>query len=571
MRSFTYALFSLLVLAVTNSSAAGSPYLITADSVYRHISVLADDSLEGREVGEIGEWKAGQYIQNVFVGAGLAPTGDDDDYLQAYDFIKRIDLGPGNKLSINGTPLVLFDDYQPLLQSDTAAALDFESVVDAGYGITVAENEGDYDDYEGIDVAGKAVLVRRFSPPKDQHEGIDFDKYSAITDKINNAVEHEASAIIFITPSDKDDAIKDEPAAFVHAKDIPVLWLKRAGLEKLGLSIDEPLISSVTGATELIRVRDTSYNVIGFIPGRSDTTVIIGAHYDHLGWGGPSSMYKGEEKMIHNGADDNASGVAVMLELARHYSSERDRLHYSLLFIAFSGEEAGVLGSTHFAKNMTIDSSKVRMMLNLDMIGRLADQDGLAIMGTGTCEEFKTFFDSVSYDHLKLSLKESGVGPSDHTPFYNRGIPSMTFFTGPHSDYHKPTDDIERIDTHGIVRVTQLARDIIDHFDAIDSPLTFQKTKDSGMGKRRSQFSVSLGVMPDHVAEVKGVRVDGVIPDRPGAKAGVIEGDVIIRIGDNAIGDIYDYMSALGKFSPGDSTVVVVERGVDTLSLDLVF
>ncbi len=572
MRFINCAILSLLSLVVTKTGSAGSLYVITADSVYRHISVLADDSLEGREVGEIGEWKAGLYIRDIFVNTDLKPAGDDGDYFQAYDFIKRIDLGPGNQLTVNGTPLTLNEDYQPLLQSAASAALDFGEVIDVGYGITIPENQGDYDDYDGKDVAGKAVLVRRFNPPADQHEGVDFDKYSSITDKINNAVEHDAAAVVFITPSDKDDTIKAMPASYIRAKDIPVLWLKRQGLDRLSLNNDQPKIMSLAGATDLIRVRDTAYNVIAYVPGRSDTTVIIGAHYDHLGWGGPSSLYKGEEKLIHNGADDNASGVAAMLELARYYSSVRDRLNYSILFIAFSGEEAGVLGSTHFAKNMTIDSSKVRMMLNLDMIGRLAEQDnGLAIMGTGTCTEFKAFFDSVSYDDLKLGLKESGVGPSDHTPFYNRGIPSLSFFTGPHSDYHKPTDDVERIDTDGIVRVTQLARDIIDHFDAVPTPLTFQKTKDSGMGKRRSQFSVSLGVMPDHVAEVKGLRVDGVIPDRPGAKAGIVEGDIVIRIGDIVISDIYDYMNALGKFSQGDSTVVVVERGTDTLTLDIVF
>ncbi|UCG62542.1 MAG: M28 family peptidase [Candidatus Zixiibacteriota bacterium] len=561
-------LFFTIFVLTTSILAGGTPYTITPDSVYRHVSVLAHDSLEGREVGEPGEWKAAQYIRAVFQSAGLEPAGDNGSYFQQFDFIKSIDPGPANSLVVNGVELKPGEEFMPL-QFSASVKFDFDDIVYVGYGITVPEDEGDYDDYRGKDVAGKAVIIMR-SSPKDADENIDFDKYISLTDKIATALNNDATGVFFVTPEDMEDTVKPRIAAYVHPREIPAVLLRKAGLERL--SVDPDNITSISGETELIQVRDTGYNVIGYVPARSDTTVIIGAHYDHLGWGGIGSLHRGETVEIHNGADDNGSGVAALLELSRYLGALKDQLHYSLLFIAFSGEENGVLGSGHFAKNMTIDSSKARMMINLDMIGRLKEQDkGLAIMGTGTCTEFKEYFDGLEYDDIRLSLTESGVGPSDHTPFYNRKIPALTFFTGPHSDYHKPSDDIEKIYPEGIVRVTDIVRDLVFHFDSISTPLTYQKTKDTGAGKRRAQFSVSLGVMPDHAAGVKGLRVDGVIPDRPGARAGVLEGDIVIRMGTTEISDVYDYMSALGKFRSGDTAEVVVERGADTLTLQVVF
>lgn len=568
---------SILALVISFSAlttapgAISSPYVITADSIYKHISVLADDSLEGREVGEIGEWKAAQYIQRVFEASGLQPHGPQGEWLQPFEFTKRIDFGERNRLVVNGVDLQLHEDYTPLYQS-ASTVFSFDTAVFVGYGIKVPHDQGTHNDYSGFDVKGKTVIVKRFAPPPQTNPHIDFDKYSSLTDKINAAVNEGAAAVIFVTPVDKDDKLKAPGPGNVHPKSIPIVHLRHRGLKRLGLDLAQPEIESINGETDLIKVRDTGYNVIGFLPATSDTTVIIGAHYDHLGWGTYASLYDGEEKMIHNGADDNASGVAALLELARYYSSVRESFRYSLLFIAFSGEEAGVLGSSYFSNNMTIDPGKARMMANLDMIGRMKEQEkGLAVMGTGTCVEFKDYFDSLHYDDLRLALKESGAGPSDHAPFYNRGIPSFTFFTGPHADYHKPSDDIDKIDPQGIVRVTGVLRDVIDYFDDIDGALTFQQTKDPGEGKRRSQFSVSLGIMPDYITEVEGLRVEGVMPERPGEKAGILKGDVIVQMGDIAVKDIYDYMNALGKFQKGDSIKVVVDRDSDTLTLDVVF
>ncbi|MFC1475182.1 M28 family peptidase [Candidatus Zixiibacteriota bacterium] len=546
-------------------------YEIISNDIINHIEILAHDSLEGREVGETGEWKAAQYIKHIFETGNLLPKGDQNTYFQEFDFIKRIDFGENNSLTVNGVKLKLNEEFQPLKQS-ASMEYEFNEIIDVDYGLVIPEEDGKYNDYEDLDVSGKAVIIKRFAPSSEDNPHIDFDKYNSITDKIKNATDNKAAAVILYTPEDEDDTLRTIIFGDVYSKNIPIIFLRRKAFEKLQIDLTKPVINSIAGRTELIKTRNTTQNVIGFIPGQTDTTIIIGAHYDHLGWGGPTSLYHGDEKMIHNGADDNGSGVAVLLELSRYYSSLRDDLKYSMLFIAFAGEEFGLLGSGNFAKNMTIDSSKVRMMINMDMIGRLNEQkNGLAILGTGTCNEFKNYFDSLVFDDFKLALKESGTGPSDHTPFYNRKIPVLNFFTGAHTDYHKPSDDVDKIDTSGILKVTNLIVDIIDHFDDYNGTLIFQKTKDSGEGKRRSRFSVSLGIIPDYIAEIQGLRVDGVSEDKPGSKAGLMEGDIIIKMGDNIIDDIYDYMNALGKYRKGDSLDINIIRSNDTLTLPVIF
>jgi hypothetical protein len=563
-------IFKFILLIIIVSYCSANSYEISSDSIFKHISILADDSLEGRQVGEIGEYKAGLYIQNFFQTNGLQPMGTEG-YFQAYDFIKSIDLGQKNHLIVNGIELSINEEFRPMKQSGSMK-FEFSEIINVDYGIKTGDDSNAYNDYQGFDVEGKAVLIKRYAPSSEDNPHIDFEKYSSLSSKISTAIDHNAACVIFITPAEHDDTMKTLTPAHIYPKEIPIIYLRRKALERLELDLNNPALKSLTGEIELVRTRDTAQNVIGFLDNNNDTTIIIGAHYDHLGWGGPSSLYTGQEKQIHNGADDNASGVSAMLELARYYSNNKDKLNYSILFLAISGEEAGLLGANNFAKNMTIDSSKVRMMINMDMIGRLKDQkNGLAILGTGTCEEFKSYFDSLKYEDIKLSLKESGTGPSDHTIFYNRGIPVLHLFTGAHNDYHKPSDDADKIDSEGILKVTKFVRQLVEHFDSLGDQLTFTKTKDPDSGKRRAQYSVTLGIMPDYVAEVKGLQVDGVVDDRPGQRAGIIEGDIIIKMGEITINDIYDYMNALGKFRKGDTTSVVVSRNQEEVELTVIF
>jgi aminopeptidase YwaD len=560
--------FSLVVL-LPAWKATAAPYIINPDSVHAQIAVLASDSLEGRETGTPGEWKAAQYVAKEFSSAGLLPRGDSGGYFQSFTFIRKISPGPKNWLTVNGKALKLDDNYTPLPQSANMP-FSFKGIVSVDYGIVTEDSS--YNDYSNRDVVGKAVLIKRFAPSSESNPHIDFDRYSSLTDKINAAVEHKVAGIILVTPEDRDDTLQPLGVAHITPKEIPILFVKRAALQELGLDPYNLSAASVEGETELVPVRGTGHNVVGYLPARSDTVIVIGAHYDHLGYGGPGSRYHGAEPRIHPGADDNASGTAGLMELAHYFTSIKDSLHYSLLFIAFTGEEEGILGSSYFVKNPTVDPDKMRMMVNMDMIGRLRDQEnGLAIFGIGTAAEFKTYFDSLKTDQLKLSFREPGTGPSDHTAFYNAKIPVLHFFTGAHEDYHTPNDTVDKIDFPGVVKVTDLIAGIVMHFDRAGVPLTFQKTKGSEAGKRRAQYSVTLGVMPDYVADVKGLKVDGITPDRPAERGGILKGDIVIKLGDFPIEDIYGYMSALSKFRKGDSTSVVVTRGSDTLKLPIVF
>lgn len=559
-------IISIFFVLPINSQAIDSQYTITADSIFKHIEVLANDSLEGREVGEPGELKAAKYIRSVLKSAGLSSEGADN-YFQYYDFVKQIKATKNNTFSINGSYLILHDDYTLLKQSNSAD-FEFTNIIDVGYGIKVSDDSGSYDDYKGKDVKGKLLLVKKSAPDSKEYPHIDFDKYSSFTDKISRAIEEKAGGIIFYAPANQDDTLIERGVIHIHTQDIPIFFFKRSGIEKLQHT-KTPY--TITGTTELVTIHDTAQNVIGIVKGESDSTVIVGAHYDHLGWGTPASTYHGPPA-IHNGADDNASGVSALLELARKYAQSKVKPHYTMLFIAFSGEEAGLLGSSYFAKHMTVDSTKIRMMINMDMIGRLKDQEkGLAILDVGSTSEFTKFFDSLNYKEIKLTPSTSGYGASDHTVFTARKIPSLHLFTGAHKDYHKPSDDIDKIDAGGIVKVATFVDSLLTYFDHLEKPLVFIKTKDTSRGKRKKKYSVTLGVIPDHISDVQGFKIDGVTKDKPADKAGMQKGDIIIQLGEITINDIYDYMNALSKFKKGDTVKAVINRDKKELELIVIF
>ena len=306
-----------------------------------------------------------------------------------------------------------------------------------------------------------------------------------------------------------------------------------------------------------------SKNVIGFIDNGAKNTVVIGAHYDHLGYGGQGSLYVGKE--IHNGADDNASGTALMLDLANQLKF--DNFNNNYLFIGFSGEEMGLLGSNYFVKNPTIDLSSINYMINLDMVGRLKEDKSLAIYGVGTSPIFKQTINS-NNDSFNIIENESGVGPSDHTSFYINDIPVLHFFTGQHADYHKPSDDPDKINYEGVKEISDYIFSLISDLND-NGRIVFRKTKNESEDVPR--FKVSLGVMPDYMFNKGGMRIDAVTEDRPGYKAGLIKGDVVIKLGEDDVEDMMSYMKALSKFESGDTTFVVVKREQDTIKKEVTF
>ena len=307
----------------------------------------------------------------------------------------------------------------------------------------------------------------------------------------------------------------------------------------------------------------TGRNVVGFLDNKAENTVIIGAHFDHLGYGGDGSLYRDSIKAIHNGADDNASGVAVMLNLISKLKEKNTNNNY--LFMAFSGEEMGLLGSNYFVKNPTIDTESVSYMINMDMVGRLKDS-ALAVYGTGTSPIFKQTLKSHN-NNFRLIQKESGVGPSDHTSFYLADIPVLHFFTGQHGNYHKPSDDVETLNYEGMATISNYIFNIVSDLDD-NGKLAFRKTKSE---KSEVRFKVGLGVIPDYMFDGKGMRIDGVSEDKPAQKAALQKGDIVVKLGDKDVIDMMSYMKALTVFKKGDKTTVIVDRKGKKVTAEIQF
>lgn len=315
----------------------------------------------------------------------------------------------------------------------------------------------------------------------------------------------------------------------------------------------------------------TGRNVIGYINNNAKTTIVIGAHYDHLGYGGEGSLYRGEEKLVHNGADDNASGVAVMLHLAerlkfKNETSEiKDNNNY--LFMAFSGEEMGLLGSNYFSKNPTIDDKTINYMINMDMVGRMKADSTLAVYGTGTSPLFKQTLQAHNAK-FKLIENESGVGPSDHTSFYLIDIPVLHFFTGQHEDYHKPSDDADKLNYEGMNLISDYIFNIISDLND-NGELAFRKTKNES--EETPRFKVGLGVVPDYLFDGKGMRIDGTREDTPAHNAGIQKGDIVVKLGDSTVTDMMSYMRALSVFDKGDEASITIKRGEETIDTKVNF
>lgn len=315
----------------------------------------------------------------------------------------------------------------------------------------------------------------------------------------------------------------------------------------------------------------TGHNVIGFIDNKAKTTIVIGAHYDHLGFGGEGSLYRGEEKAVHNGADDNASGVAVLLNLASRLKVKNDNAEIkdknNYLFMAFSGEEMGLLGSNYFTKNPTIDEETINYMINMDMVGRMKADSTLAVYGTGTSPMFKQTL-KANNDNFKIIENESGVGPTDHTSFYLIDIPVLQFFTGQHEDYHKPSDDSDKLNYEGMNLISDYIYNIINDLDD-NGELAFRKTKNES--EETPRFKVGLGVVPDYLYDGKGMRIDGTREETPAFNANLKKGDVVTKLGDSTITDMMSYMRALSVFEKGDEAAITVKRGDEVINTKVKF
>lgn len=519
----------------------------TTERFRAHITYLADDKLKGRDTGSEGEYMAGDYVIEQFKTIGLKPAGTAGDWRQAFDFVASRTPSEECMLKIGNRSLGLGGDFNAL--PETGDAEISGKPVAVGFGIH-APDIGQ-DDYKTAgDVKGKIVIIERGTPePNNPHSK--FASYAPLAVKMEAAVKMGAAGIIFVNPKDSEmgEPIMDFNQRTSREK-IPIVWYRGEGSDLLG--------KEVKLRTALLIDKRTGNNVVGFLDHGAELTVVVGAHYDHLGMGDDGSLHRGEPA-IHNGADDNASGTGMIIEMARALREPAYK-QFNYLFIAFSGEEKGLLGSNYYSKNPTIDLDKVNCMINFDMVGRLdKEKNTLGINGVGTSSAWKSILEKIQPSDFKIKTTESGVGPSDHTSFYLKDIPVLHFFSGTHSDYHKPSDDEDLINYPGMDLiygyVMSLVKELTAQSDQID--FTPTKTEDPGGVPR---WKVSLGVIPDYMFDGEGMRIDGITAGRPASKAKLKVGDVVVQMGDHKVSEMMSYMRALAAFEKGDKVKVTVMR-----------
>jgi hypothetical protein len=554
------ATFFIISLACFSQESSFNDDSVKA-KLKRHITRLASDQYEGRETGSNGEKLSYQYIIMQLLRDGLTAKGDKKNFLQKFPFTKGTEFGKKTFLSVNGKSFKITDEFYPLAFSkNDSIESDF---VNAGFGISAPSL--DYDDYKKIKSVEKKIVVINSSTPDSSNPHGKFSDYLDLKLRVEEAVKHDAWALIFVNP---DTAVENPKFDFSHKispVSIPVIFAKGDAAK----AILENANAKIKLVVELNKIEETGHNVLAYIDNHSSHIIIIGAHYDHLGYGGEESLYRGDPQ-IHNGADDNASGTAALIELAHYFKNSKDT-NNNYLFIAFSGEEKGLLGSNYFIKHPTIDLSSVTCMLNMDMVGRLKpEQQTLIINGVGTSPAWKDLMKNIEIDSMKIKTTESGVGPSDHTSFYLDSIPVLHFFSGTHSDYHKPSDDEPLINYDGETKIIRYMIQLIEKIDKKNEKLLFTKTNDSN-NDDAPRFKVTLGVVPDYAFDGEGMRIDGVTDGKPASKAGLLKGDVVIQLGENKVTDMMSYMKALGKFSKGDKTKVKVKRDKEDKEFDITF
>lgn len=556
MNLFSKFLIYLFLFVANNSFAQKNklPKLNKADKIIvsnlkTHISYLADDKLEGRRTGTPGEKLAMEYISAEFQKIGIEPRGTNG-YYQPFPVNDGKQLDPSTHFIINNNHLVLEKDFFPLSFSPD---ISMEALP------AIALQESDMPWFYDL----KTGLEENKNNPH-------FDLNDYIRSNVKKAKERGASAIILFNSASIDDQLQFNSKDRSEISDIPVLYVKKDAANKY--FSDETATLDIKFKVAIGEKNRTGNNIVGYLDNGAATTVVLGAHFDHLGFGEDgNSMIRTGEKLIHNGADDNASGTAALIELARMLKNSKQK-NNNYLFIAFSGEELGLNGSKFFTENPTIDLTSINYMINMDMIGRLNDSTKiLTVGGFGTSPKWGSLINTKpKKSSLVIRIDSSGTGPSDHTSFYRKDIPVLFFFTGLHTDYHKPGDDAEKVNYVGEMQIINFINTIISSAGSLNQKLVFTKTREVQTGTS-ARFSVSLGVMPDYTYAGTGVRIDGVSEGRAAQKAGMQAGDIIVRLGDHSVSSVEDYMRALGKFKKGDSSKVTFKRGAETIEAAVQF
>lgn len=621
MRKYIVLFIAVIALSTNAFAQKAKSEAGQASDLRKHVEYLASDQLAGRKTGEPGATTAAGYIANWFaqfkLEPGLRKSGNTPNYFQAFPYVAGVSIGDKTTLRLipsnpaNESKLEPSIAFVPFANSINGELQNVE-IVFAGYGITTADRR--YNDYAGIDVKGKAAFVFDGAPDT----GASAPGRINIHTKASLAKDNGAKALVIVSSAetlaaDPLSKLPFEPSMGETA--IPVLIISRqaalvlfavkevkdlAEIEKwLAMRTNAPPSIQIklsdapkfTASINLDLVKNTveAYNVVGILPGRDaqlkDEVIVIGAHYDHLGFGGRSSLSPNTND-IHHGADDNASGVSAMLELVRQFTKEKKNKR-TIVFIAFGAEEEGLLGSKYYVNAPARQLDKTVAMINMDMVGRLSDNK-LTVGGIGTAEEFRSLVegsnliktekpqtsgngqsDAASTSIFSLQLNEDGFGPSDHSSFYSKQIPVLFFFTGTHVDYHKPSDTAEKINYDGLVKIRSFVSDIVKAIDGEAKRPTYKTARSSEMSPRTS-FNVSLGTMPSYSENNEGLLLDGVREGSPAAKAGIKGGDIVVKLAGKEVRNISDYMYAMSAMKAGEEYEIVIKRGGETLILKIV-
>jgi Peptidase family M28/PDZ domain len=611
MKKICLSSLSLLIgLAVLGLARQGGK-VAEIELLRKHVGYLASEELEGRRTGARGANEAAAYISKQFHTYGLgcpAPglqcrnnggkeRGREKGYLQEFPYVAAVEPGKNNslRLKLNGRDVVaqLGEEWMPLGYSANGK-IDSAEVVLVGHGITAAEQR--YDDYANLNAKGRIAIAFAGTPDGDNPHG-QFARFTESRWKAIAAKDHGAAALFVVVREEKfrDDRLsKMVYDQTLGEAGLPVIAISRQIAAKLFRLTDTSHLTEIekdagkrpavaqalanvrTGVSaEIERHTVAGYNVIGVIEGgdRKGEYIVIGAHYDHLGRGDQSSRSPNSNE-VHHGADDNASGVAGLLELARIFASQRQQLRRSLILIAFSGEESGLIGSHHYVNNSFAPHADTIAMINMDMIGRLRDNK-LTIGGVGTSQEFRSLVESANAaldpaQRFTLQLNEDGFGPSDHSSFYAKRVPVLFFFTGTHEDYHKPSDTPLKINYEGEARIVAYVADLVRRLDRSDNRPTYAVAQSSGAtGGRSGGFRVYLGTIPSYAESNDGLSLEGVRDDSPAARAGLKAGDKIVKLAGREIKNVYDYTYALGEMKPDQEYEVEVLRRTERLQLKI--
>jgi len=600
-------LVAAVVTALVSQSLAGERFVSAPEARLKaDVAYLADDAREGRAPGTAGIEAAADYIAAAFKEAGLKKAAGADGYFQHFTISGTPSLGESQKLALSGTggQTIAADpktDFSPLAIGSEGEPAGIP-IVFAGYGITAHDEKLklDYDDFEAVEVKGKAVLILRHEPQQDKEDspfaGTRTTSYATFLHKVTNAFQHGAAAVLLVNDAvslkgdKKDEILPFSAAGAGRISNLPVVMVTRALAEKLLAAAFQPSLTELeqeidTALTPQSRVLEgwtlsetvtidrspiKTKNVVGVLEGMgplADETIVIGAHYDHLGRGGAGSLAF-SSNAIHNGADDNASGTAMVMEMARRLARRSDPLPRRVVFMAFSAEERGLLGSAHYVNHPLYPLDKSVMMVNFDMVGRLNDKNELTVYGTGTTPGIDTLVDALGkVEGFVIKKIADGYGPSDQASFYRKDIPVLFTFTGTHSDYHRPSDDTETINFPGMARIADFSELLL--LDLLRRPERPSFTRVSGSKSSaetpRVALTVYLGTIPDYDDDQKGVKLSGVREGSPAEKGGLKGGDVIVGFDGKPIGTINDYMQGLSGHKPGDTVEVVVKRdGTET-------